>query len=193
MVDVSKPDLIVSDTRLPGLNGFEFIQQLRRRQEWADIPFMFLSSDGSVESKVRGLELGVEDYLTKPIYIKEILTRVHLGLQRRQRQRLELRESTAKTHFAGSLADMGLVDLLQTIDISRKSGVLYLTSDGRSGAIYFQEGKLLHAELGKLKGERAVYRFLIWNEGNFDLDFRPVRHDERTIQTPTQGLLMEGM
>ncbi|MFW6051101.1 MAG: DUF4388 domain-containing protein [Myxococcota bacterium] len=194
MVELSKPDLILSDTRLPGMDGFELVENLRRNPQYADIPFMFLSSDVSVESKVRGLELGVEDYLTKPIYIKEIITRVNLELQRRQRETLEQKADTAsKTRFSGSLSDMGLVDLLQTIDISRKSGVLHLSSGKQRGAIYFQEGRIVHAELGKLRGESAVYRVLVWNEGHFDLEFRPVRVDEETIQTSTQGLLMEGM
>ena len=189
VVEYASPDLILSDTVFPKLDGFHFVEKLREK---ADTPIIFLSTDGSVESKVRGLELGVEDYLTKPIYIKEIITRVNLVLQRFERQGLE-RRSLTKTRFAGSLAEMGLVDLLQTIDISRKSGVLHLSHEGRRGAVYFEAGSLIHAELGSLKGEHAVYRFLVWNDGQFDLEFRPVRVDERTIQTSTQGLLMEGM
>ena len=109
-----KPDLILSDTRLPGMDGFALVEELRKNPEWADIPFIFLSSDVSVESKVQGLERGVEDYLTKPIYIKEIIARVNLVLQRKQRAGLEERSAPAARRFTGSLADMGLVDLLQT-------------------------------------------------------------------------------
>ncbi|HJL38141.1 MAG TPA: DUF4388 domain-containing protein, partial [Polyangiaceae bacterium LLY-WYZ-15_(1-7)] len=192
MADLAPPDLILSDTVLAQMDGFAFVEKLRERKATKEIPFIFLSSDGSVESKVRGLELGVEDYLTKPIYIKEIITRVNLVLQRHERQGLE-RRSVTKTRFSGSLSEMGLVDLLQTIDISRKSGVLHLSHEGRRGAVYFDEGHLVHAELNKLRGEAAVYRFLVWNDGHFDLEFRPVRIETRTISTSTQGLLMEGM
>jgi len=192
MVELSEPDLILSDTRLPNLDGFAFVEKLRERPEHAEIPLIFLSGDGSVESKVRGLELGVEDYLTKPIYIKEIITRVNLVLQRHERRGLE-RRSLTKTRFSGSLSEMGLVDLLQTIDISRKSGVLELTSGGRSGTVHFQSGRLVHAESGSLEGDQAIYRFLVWNEGEFDLEFRPVEPPRETIQSSTQGLLMEGM
>ena len=190
MVELSPPDLILSDTRLPGGDdGFTLVERLRSEDEWSEIPFVFLSSDVSLESKVRGLELGV-DYLTKPIYIKEVVTRVNLELQRKQREGIG--ERTSKTRFTGSLGDMGLVDLFQTIDISRKSGVLYLSNGAQRGAIYFQEGQVLDAELGRLRGEPAVYRFLVWNEGSFEIDFRQVRR-ERAIETSTQGLLMEGM
>jgi DNA-binding response OmpR family regulator/Flp pilus assembly protein TadD len=192
-LELSKPDLILSDTRLPGTDGFELAQKIRASAEWSDIPFMFLSSDLSVESKVRGLEQGVEDYLTKPIYIKEIIARVNLVLQRRQRKGLEERGSgSGKTRFTGSLADMGIVDLLQTIDNGKKSGVLHLRSGSQAAAIYFREGSIVDAELGALRAERAIYRSLVWSEGTFELDFRDVRRED-VVKSSTQGVLMEGM
>jgi DNA-binding response OmpR family regulator len=192
-LELSKPDLILSDTRLPGIDGFELAQKIRSSAEWSDIPFMFLSSDLSVESKVRGLEQGVEDYLTKPIYIKEIIARVNLVLQRRQRRGLEERGgASGKTRFTGSLADMGIVDLLQTIDNGKKSGVLHLRSGSQTAAIYFRDGSIVDAELGTLRAERAIYRTLVWNEGTFELDFRDVRRED-VVASSTQGVLMEGM
>ncbi len=192
LLELSKPDLILSDTRLPGMDGFALVEELHKNPEWADIPVIFLSSDLSVESKVHGLERGVEDYLTKPIYIKEIIARVNLVLQRKQRAGLEVRGAASRTRFTGSLADMGLVDLLQTVDHSKKSGVLYLTSGNQRGAIYVREGNVVDAELGPLRGERAVYRALVWSEGSFEIDFRDVRRED-VIRTSTQGVLMEGM
>ena len=82
------PDLIISDTHMPEMDGFELCRRLKQSPEWAKIPFIFLTSHKSIEDKIRGLELGVEDYLTKPIYIKEIITRVKILLQRKQRERL---------------------------------------------------------------------------------------------------------
>ncbi|MBN8616472.1 MAG: DUF4388 domain-containing protein, partial [Deltaproteobacteria bacterium] len=192
-LEYASPDLILSDTRLPGMDGFALVEALRLNSDWAAIPIMFLSSDTSVESKVRGLQLGVEDYLTKPIYTKEILARIHLALNRRERDSFARgRASLSKTRFTGSLEDMGLVDLLQTIDVSRKSGVLDLRGPQGHGTITFRDGQILDAELGRIHGERAVYRLLLWSEGDFDIEFRPVR-SEAHIQTPTTGLLMEGM
>ncbi|MFT3927309.1 MAG: DUF4388 domain-containing protein [Myxococcales bacterium] len=189
LTELTEPDMILADTRLPGKDGFALVAALKARPKWAEIPLVFLSSDPSVESRVRGLELGVEDYLTKPVYIREILTRVNLVMQRKEREGLS---RTSKTRFAGALADMGLVDLLQTIDVSRKSGILHLTSNGKSGSVYFHEGRVLDAELGDLSAEAAIYRFLLWNEGEFELDFRDVRREDK-LGVSTQGLLMEGM
>ncbi|MBK8171905.1 MAG: DUF4388 domain-containing protein [Sandaracinaceae bacterium] len=191
-IDDARPDLIVSDTRLDGMDGFDFVREIKKRDDAKDIPFIFLSSDMSVESKVRGLELGISDYLNKPIYIKEIVTRVNLLLSRQQHESLAPAGQSGKTKFTGALSDLGLVDLLQTIDLGRKSGVLTMSNGPMNGTIYFSEGRVIDAEVGTLRGENAVYRSLLWSDGSFEIDFRPVRREDR-IQNSTQAILMEGM
>ena len=194
ILHANKPDLILSDTTFSDLNGFEFVEQLRQNSEWSHIPFMFLSSDGSIESKIRGLELGVQDYLTKPIYIREVVARVGIELARQTRAGLAHKSSDARTRFSGSLSEMSVVDLLQTIDVSRKSGVLTLVSaDGQAGMISFDSGAVINATVEDLVGEDAVYRHLLWRDGTFDLEFRRVSLSERTVHRTTQALLMEGM
>ena len=194
ILHANKPDLILSDTTFSDMNGFDFVEQLRQNSDWADIPFMFLSSDGSIESKIRGLELGVQDYLTKPIYIREVIARVGIELARQARAGLALKSSDARTRFSGSLSEMSVVDLLQTIDVSRKSGVLTLiAADGQEGMISFDSGAVINATVEYLRGEDAIYRQLLWREGSFDLEFRRVSLSERTVHRTTQALLMEGM
>ncbi len=194
ILHANKPDLILSDTTFSDMNGFDFVEQLRQNPEWSQIPFMFLSSDGSIESKIRGLELGVEDYLTKPIYIREVVARVGIELARQRRAGLARKSSEARTRFSGSLSEMSVVDLLQTIDVSRKSGVLTLVStDGQEGMISFDSGAVINATVDDLIGEDAIYRHLLWHDGTFDLEFRRVSLSERTVHRTTQALLMEGM
>ncbi len=194
ILHANKPDLILSDTTFNDMNGFEFVEQLRQNSDWGEIPFMFLSSDGSIESKIRGLELGIEDYLTKPIYIREVIARVGIELARQARAGLAHRSSDSRTRFSGALSEMSVVDLLQTIDVSRKSGVLTLVSDdGQEGMISFDSGAVINATVEDLVGEDAVYRHLLWREGTFDLEFRRVSLSERTVHRTTQALLMEGM
>ncbi|HET8938745.1 MAG TPA: response regulator [Polyangiales bacterium] len=191
-LELSRPDLVLCDTRLPSTDGFELIQEIRRRPDLADIPLMILSSDVSVETKVRGLELGVEDYLTKPIYIKELLARVNIALQRKRREGMEHLEHGNKRRFSGSLSDMGVVDLLQAIDHNKKSGVLYLTSGNFDGAIFFCNGVPVDAAVGRLQGTRAIYRTLLWTEGTFEIDFREIDREDH-VKTSMQAVLMEGL
>src|SRR5262249_9769839 len=171
-LEVNAPDLIIAETKFATeLDGFELRRRLRGTPEWADIPFIFLTAETAIENKIKGLELGVDDYLTKPIYIKEIVTRINILLQKRQRQFLDLRKDG--TRFAGRVADMPVVDVIQTIEVSRKSGVIQFSGgSNRQAAIYFRDGKVIDAEAGTLQGEDAVYRLLTWNEGEFEVEFR---------------------
>lgn len=192
-IDFSAPDLILSDTRLPRLDGYELVRRMKDRPEHAQIPVVFLTSQKSIEDKIRGLELGVEDYLTKPIFVRELIARVNLLLARRTQERMATAMPLSRrTRLSGSLEDMGVVDLLQTFEVSRKTGVGKIGDGRREARIYFRDGKVVDAELGRLRGEEAVYRALIWNSGHFEVEFCPIDRED-IIPTSTQGLLMEGM
>jgi CheY-like chemotaxis protein/Flp pilus assembly protein TadD len=195
-VETAAPDLIISDTQMPEMDGFTFCERLKHNPDWADIPFIFLTHQKDLEDKVRGLELGVEDYLTKPIYIKELVTRVKILLQK-SKTRINIvdkgQQANQKTKFAGQLSDIAVVDLIQTIEISRKSGVVHFRNpEGRRAAIYFRNGKVIDAELGRLTGADAVYRLLVWADGQFEMEFKNVRRKDE-IELSSQALLMEGM
>lgn len=188
------PDLVITDTRLPRLDGYELVRTMKQAAELRAVPVVFLTSQRSVEDKIRGLELGVEDYLTKPIFVRELLTRVASVLARCARQSMTQngRGDAARSHFSGTTRDLTVVDLLQTFEVSRKSGVLLLRSGGRLATIHFRDGKIIDAELGALGGEEAVYRALLWGDASFEVDFGPSDRAD-VIEASTPALLMEGM
>ena len=114
-----------------------------------------------------------------------------LLLQKREKEKLEKRDQ--KAGLSGSLNDMGVVDLVQTFEMGRKTGVVRLTDKlDRMGEIFFRDGRIVDCELGRLRGETAFYRMLNWSEGGFEIEFRVVDRKE-IIEGATQGLLMEGM
>jgi DNA-binding response OmpR family regulator len=81
-LDSYEPDLIVLDTVLPDLSGYEVLRRLR---ESADVPVIVVSGrDGHVD-KVRAFELGADDYVTKPFHLPELEARVHAQLRRLRR------------------------------------------------------------------------------------------------------------
>ena len=73
-------DLLVLDVMLPGLNGWQVLETLRRSGK--EIPVLFLTARDQVEDRVRGLELGADDYLVKPFAFSEFLARVRTLLRR---------------------------------------------------------------------------------------------------------------
>lgn len=188
------PDLVITDTRLPRLDGYALVRKMKEEPDTTAIPALFLTNQRSVEDKIRGLELGVEDYLTKPIFVRELLARVHVIFARKAQEALTQARSTVtgRTRFSGAIQDMGVVDLLQTFEVSRKSGILHLTSGLMKAHIFFREGKVIEAELGVLRGEEAIYRALIWQNADFEVEFGEVDHDD-VIGTTTQAILMEGL
>lgn len=189
-LDLTDPELIVSDTRLPDGSGFEFCRVVKSHAKWGQIPFIFLTSATELEDKVHGLELGVDDYLTRPIYVKEIMVRVKMLLQRKQQERIGKKD--ARTKFSGQLADMAIVDLMQTIEISRKSGTIEFETDLGPATVWFRDGRLIDAEMGRLHAEAAVFRLLGLSDGRFEVEFKAINR-VATIEDSTQSLLMEGM
>jgi len=80
-INDSKYDLIVLDVMLPYFDGFEVAERVRKK--YPQIPILFLTARTGVKDKIRGLELGADDYLTKPFHLKELLLRVK-GMLKRQ-------------------------------------------------------------------------------------------------------------
>jgi two-component system alkaline phosphatase synthesis response regulator PhoP len=82
-----KPNLIILDIGLPGLNGYEICRMLRRDPETRDIPILMLTARVSESDKVLGLELGADDYITKPFGIRELIARIRTAIRRRESEK----------------------------------------------------------------------------------------------------------
>lgn len=76
-------DLIVLDLMLPALSGIEVCRRVR--QSGSDVPIIMLTAKDDVSDKVMGLDMGADDYMTKPFAIEELLARIRVGLKRRER------------------------------------------------------------------------------------------------------------
>jgi sigma-B regulation protein RsbU (phosphoserine phosphatase) len=88
IVGKARPDLILLDIMMPGIDGYEVCRQLKSVPATADIPVIFLSALGNTEDKVKGLQLGAVDYITKPFQPDEVIARVntHLTIHRLKRE-----------------------------------------------------------------------------------------------------------
>lgn len=81
-LESSVPDLLILDIMMPGIDGFEFCRRVRARDSWKQIPIIFLSAKSDEIDKVLGLELGGDDYMTKPFSVKELKSRVKAMFRR---------------------------------------------------------------------------------------------------------------
>jgi two-component system phosphate regulon response regulator PhoB len=77
-----RPDLVLLDWMIEGVSGIEVCRRLRRRENSANVPIIMLTARGEEEDRIRGLETGADDYLTKPFSPKELLARANAVLRR---------------------------------------------------------------------------------------------------------------
>lgn len=125
-VSVRRPELILLDLRMPGMDGFEVCRKLNDSADTRDIPVIILSGSGGMAEKVEGLRLGAVDYITKPFHREELLVRVrtHLELarlrgnlkQQVEQRTNELRESEQRFR---SMADAAPV-MIWASDVYRR-------------------------------------------------------------------------
>lgn len=94
MARAEKPDLVVLDLMLPGLDGLEVCRSLKGRRETAAIPIIMLTAKSEEIDKVIGLELGADDYLTKPFSTRELTARVKAVLRRSHKDASQVGEMT---------------------------------------------------------------------------------------------------
>ena len=82
ILEDNTPDLILLDWMLPGISGVEWARRLKKEPIYRDIPIIVLTARGEEEDKVRGLEIGTDDYMTKPFSPRELVARIRAVLRR---------------------------------------------------------------------------------------------------------------
>ena len=82
LADNARPDLILLDWMLPGISGVELARRLKQDDLFNTLPIILLTARGEEEDKVRGLEIGADDYMTKPLSPKEMIARIKAVLRR---------------------------------------------------------------------------------------------------------------
>jgi two-component system response regulator VicR len=142
-----KPDLIVLDVMLPGESGLEFCRDLRERSE---IPVVMLSARSEEIDKILGLELGADDYVTKPFSPRELVSRVKANLRRA--------DSSASNQRRGRMHVGDLMLDTETHDVEMRGEPVHLTSSE------FRIVELLVRSAGKVFSRTAILD-LFWDGG----------------------------
>ena len=99
-LEQNPPDIVILDIQMPGMDGFEICRKIRQN---SDIPILMLSARGDSTDKILGLELGADDYLSKPFDPRELVSRINSILRRAYTSGAEIRESTESPLRSGDL------------------------------------------------------------------------------------------
>ncbi len=115
-----RPDLILCDVLMPGLDGYEVLAALRQDEATARIPFIFLTAKGDRPDIRAGMNLGADDYLVKPVPVDDLLAAIEARLERAQQQ-------------AGFKADFSSSEPLQKLGLSaREAEILSWVAQGKT-------------------------------------------------------------
>lgn len=184
------PDLLVCDYRMPGMDGRQLVEKLKSRPATANFSAVLMASKADIAERLSPQD-AADDYLEKPFFLKDATRRVKRLIDRIS---LEKMAKTAPSDgvVRGNLSQMNVIDLMQSLEMGRKSCRLSLSNEGEKCEVFFVEGQVKHATYGSLVGDEAVFKVLRWTGGNFELDFEG-KTDKETTQLNTQGLLMEGL
>ena len=173
-VKVKVPDLFILDIMLPGEDGLSILKRLRGQENTKNIPVIMLTAKGTELDKVKGLDLGADDYIAKPFGILEFISRVRAVLRRSER-------SSSESTEALNLALGGV-----TLDDQRRS----VTVGGIAVELTFKEYellKLLMSRPGTVFSRQQILE-KIWGV-DFDMDTRTV---DMHIKTLRQKLGVQG-
>ena len=186
------PDLILSDFRMPGLDGRQLLEKLRGRDKTRNIPFVLVASRSDIEEKLRpAVGGGVEDFIAKPFFIADLVRQVKKIVDRLHLEKMQ-KHAARPGVIQGRLEEMSVTELMQSLEMGQKTCRLTVRRNGEEAELFFVSGQCKHAHLGETDGDGIAYQVIGWLDGEFQIEFG-VTSDRETTTLSTTGLLMEAM
>src|ERR1700745_3460758 len=184
------PDMVICDYRMPGMDGRQLLEKLKSRPATASIAVILMASKADISERL-SMQDPIEDYLEKPFFVKDAPHKIKRVVDRIALEKLSKAASTDGV-LRGNLSQMNVIDLVQSLEMGRKSCLLTMTNGDDKCEIYFNQGQAKHAAYGPITGDEAGFKVLRWTQGNFQIDFK-AKSTQETTTLNTQGLLMEGL
>ena len=163
-IETHRPDLIIADITMPGMDGYELCQHLRRNASTRTIPFIFLTARDHETERLKGRRIGADDYLTKPCSLERVRQSVETAMERIERARSL---SFERIGMNGRIEDIDLLDLIQALELEQKTGALVLSHGDRTGTLYLKDGVIVEADIRSPVREEPLFRLLGWKTGRF--------------------------
>ena len=151
-------DIILCDLNMPGIDGFKFLALKQSRPEYGEVPVIMLTGEEDVKSKVRGLEAGASDYLTKPFHDEELLARVKVHLKIKALQG-ELRDKNSRLESISRTDELTGVNnrrfFMEALRLEFDRSQRYATALG-FGMVDIDHFKRINDTYGHLVGDQAL-------------------------------------
>lgn len=181
-----KPSLVLIDATLRAIPAPRFAQILRTNRQGNDLVIVFVGEDGE---EIEGFVRHRDGFFARPLNISQLLVFVEKHFNRIERAQQLLQQ---KLDVKGSLDQLALPDLLQLFGLNNKSGTLLMARGVERGRVLLQNGQIVDASLGRVDGEKALYRLLLWHSGTFRFSPGAISATAK-ISAPIDHLIMEGL
>jgi DNA-binding response OmpR family regulator len=183
------PDIILSDVNMPRMDGWQLLRLVRSRTQLAGVPLIFLTTLSGEEERLRGYQLGVDDFVAKPYRSIELRARVdRLTARARAQARKEERNA-----LRGDLEQVSLPSLFTFLELERKTGRLAVLAE-KTAYLWVREGRPVRVEVEDAEAfftpTELVSIVLGWSSGQFDFAAEPVEGDD-VLQSSFTALLLE--
>jgi len=184
------PQVVVLDAALPGIDGFNVLLDIRAR---AIDTAVFVTSTRKDDLQAKALELGADDFFPKPWSEELVIAKIRREVRARMRKSRPGAPTPQFKGVSGSLADMTVLDILQSIEVGRKSAVVVVNyEDGRAGEMQLRRGELRGCFSGAISGEPAFFLLARAGPGAFRIEYRePI--GETNVAKPTTYLVLEAL
>src|SRR5260370_15566939 len=150
------PDLLVRDYRMPGMDGRQLVEKLRGRSSTAAISVILLATKSDISEKLSLQDHTADDFVEKPFFLREATQRIKRVIDKIALEKMA-KSASSDGILRGSLAQMNVIHLVQSLEMGRNSCLLTLTLDNDTCEMYFSEGQVTHAVYGSLAGDAAVF------------------------------------
>jgi DNA-binding response OmpR family regulator len=184
-----QPAVILSDVTMPGMDGWQLLRMVRARPTLRRTPMLFLTDLSSDEQRLRGYELGVDDYVAKPFTAAELTARVERVIERAQ-----IAEEGSDNGMRGDLSKVPITSLLAFAEMERRSAVVQLLRSGERATLHLRDGAVMRIDLGAdhddLRGLMRFFHILDWETGRFELTSADVFVEDE-LGLPTSFALLE--
>lgn len=181
----NKPDLILLDVQMPEIDGFQSLKILKEDKELGDTQVLMLTSLDRPNLRIKGLELGAEDYIVKPFHRAELLARINAAIRRASRFK------KVSNSFGGKLEDISLPELLQTMEIGKKTVCIDLVE--LEATLGIEEGTIVNVRFRDFVGRGALRRIFYLESGGFSLKFNELPDGIERTPMPVQGTMMDSV
>ena len=184
----NRPDIIVTSYNLNGLDGIDLCYMIKNSAKLASTPFVIISNYMNRQERIDAYRYGVDAIVSSSISQQELIVQIESLIL--NYKLLTKKSQDPAQSLAGKLNDFKLIEILQMLNMSQKTGVLTIFHDFKDGQIALENGEITFALFENLMGEQAIQKMVTWENGSFIFEKDTVE-TESNVNKPTMQLILD--